>query len=297
MEKCLDSGAIQAFLDGELSFEQTEIVAGHIGACDACAREVAAAEEETALTFAALEQEFNTLVPTQRLWAKINDSIETEKSEKSFWTPIFAFFKQPSIAAFAALIIVAGIFVILMNRGNVEKNQTTAAVGQNTKIAAPTTAKSIETEIQAAPSNDEPKFVAAANVKNYRAANRVVAANVKREIRQPKIKKSAAEIENNTPSPLPLNETLTGEDSYIKTIATLTETVNNRKDEVLKASARFAFERDLAIADSAITTMKAEVKQNPQDVAAKQILRASYQNKIDLLTSVADKTELMASLK
>jgi hypothetical protein len=43
--------------------------------------------------------------------------------------------------------------------------------------------------------------------------------------------------------------------------------------------------------------MKAEVRRNPKDEAAKQILRASYQNKIDLLSSVADKTDLMASLR
>ena len=98
--KCLDSGAIQAFLDGELDFKQSEAVAEHIGACDDCAMQLAVAEEETSMAFSALEQEFNTLVPTQRLWTKINDSIEREK--KSFWTPIFAFFKQPSIAAFVA---------------------------------------------------------------------------------------------------------------------------------------------------------------------------------------------------
>ena len=48
-------------------------------------------------------------------------------------------------------------------------------------------------------------------------------------------------------------------------------------------AARFAFERDLAMTDDAIKKMKKEVKRNPNDEAAKQVLRASYQNKIDLL--------------
>ena len=43
--------------------------------------------------------------------------------------------------------------------------------------------------------------------------------------------------------------------------------------------------------------IKAEVRKNPKNDAAKDALRASYQNKIDLLSSVTEKTELMASLK
>jgi hypothetical protein len=43
--------------------------------------------------------------------------------------------------------------------------------------------------------------------------------------------------------------------------------------------------------------MRVVVKKNPKNEAAKDVLRASYENKIDLLNSVAEKTELMASLK
>ena len=117
--KCCDIGTIQAFLDGELDFERSEAVAHHVAACDDCAIMLAVAEEESSFAFDALEQEFNTLVPTQRLWTKINDSIEQEK--KSFWTPIFAFFKQPSIAAFAGLIVVVGLFALVVYRGTIDE--------------------------------------------------------------------------------------------------------------------------------------------------------------------------------
>ena len=40
-----------------------------------------------------------------------------QREKQSFWTPIFAFFSQPSIAAFAALLIVAGLFAVILNRG------------------------------------------------------------------------------------------------------------------------------------------------------------------------------------
>ncbi len=295
MDKCLDIGAVQAFLDGELDCEQSELVAHHVAACDDCAIMLAVAEEESAFAFTALEQEFNTLVPTQRLWTKINDSIEQDK--KSFWTPIFAFFKQPSIAAFAGLLIVAGLFAVVLNRGTVEEKfvavkdstQTTVSIPVSSQIEPPPAS-------QIAPTIDAPQTMKASVSKNDRMGIRVVEARLVKENRTSGVKSNKGGTVDRTPIQT-ANETLTGEDSYIKTIATLTETVNNRKDEVLKPSARFAFERDLAVADNAILTMKKEIKQNPKDEAAKQILRSSYQNKIDLLNSVADKTELMASIR
>ena len=294
MEKCLDSGAVQAFLDGELDCEQSEIVAHHVAACDDCAIMLAVAEEESAFAFTALEQEFNTLVPTQRLWTKINDSIEQEK--RSFWTPIFAFLKQPAFAAFAGLLIVAGLFALVLNRGNVEGTADVAQIKSIEKNISVPVSSSVDAPQISTPVVN-PTTIKTAIAKNNRTGMCVIEARIVKENSNLKVKSDKPKIRKDISSPSPANETLTGEESYIKTIATLTETVNNRKDEVLKPAARFAFERDLAVADNAIKTMKAEIKQNPKDESARQILRSSYQNKIDLLSSVADKTELMASLK
>jgi len=244
-----------------------------------------------------LEQEFNTLVPTQRLWTKINDSIEQEREKQSFWTPVFAFFKQPSMAAFAGLLIVAGLFAVVLNRGTAEEPKD-VAVNNPKEITNTAVSQPIEPVIQSptvSVSNESPNYILASNSKNKRSGIRVIEAkSIKTDNRKPSGKRKN---DDNIVTKPEIDETLTGEESYIKTIATLTESVKNRKDEVLKPSARFAFERDIAVADNAIKTMKKEVKQNPKNDAAKQILRASYQNKIDLLNSVADKTELMASVK
>jgi len=91
------------------------------------------------------------------------------------------------------------------------------------------------------------------------------------------------------------SDTLLGEESYVKTIATLTDSVNSRKDAALRPSEQVAFAKDLAVVDDAIGKMQKEVRKNPKNEAAKQVLRSSYQNKIDLLNSVAEKTELMAT--
>ena len=65
--KCFEIGTIQAFLDGETAPEVSLRLTGHVAECDACARQMAEAEEENSLVFSTLERELNTLVPTQRL--------------------------------------------------------------------------------------------------------------------------------------------------------------------------------------------------------------------------------------
>jgi hypothetical protein len=52
----------------------------------------------------------------------------------------------------------------------------------------------------------------------------------------------------------------------------------------------------MAVVDDAIKKMQREVRRNPKNEAAREVLRSSYQNKIDLLNSVAEKSELMATL-
>lgn len=293
-EKCYDEGIIQAFLDGELAAETVENISRHVAVCDDCALLLAVSEEESALAYTALEQEFNTLVPTQRLWTKINDSIEREK--KSFWKPIFALLLRPSTAAFASLLFVAVVSITLFTVKQDLPVQNAALTNVKESIIVSPQIKSVSAPInQSLPVTSKIRNVPNASDKSLRNEARAIkAAYVSQEnVRTPYVKPI---IENDTVVAAP-PETLSGEASYLKTIATLTQTVNNRKDEVLDSSSRFAFERDLAVTDDAIKQMRQQVEKNPRDEAAKQILRSSYQNKIDLLNSVADKTELMASLR
>jgi hypothetical protein len=303
-EKCFDIGTIQAFLDGELGSEMSERVACHTAACDVCAIMLAEAEEESAFAFSALENEFNTFVPTNRLWTKINDSIEGSK--KTFWQTVFARFSNPSVAAFASLVIVVGLFVAMLSvkpdnefvaKNNPNEQVTTAStVGTESSIqqVPQTESKADYTEITKLSSpiegNDKPRFVKAAFPE--KESNQQPIKN-----RKPDEKNNRNPNSSTQPEASVNGENLLGEDVYVETIATLEKTVESRKDEVLKPAARFAFERDLAVTEDAIKKMKAVVKKNPKNEAAKDVLRASYENKIDLLNSVAEKTELMASLK
>ncbi|MBK8304852.1 MAG: zf-HC2 domain-containing protein [Chloracidobacterium sp.] len=136
---CFDIGMIQAFLDGELTHDESTRVSGHVATCDACAVMLAVAEEESALVFPALEREFNTLVPTQRLWNKINDSIETERGNRSIFSKAWAFLAvalaNPTFAAAASVLIVIGISAaVLLNRAP-EQPTVAEVVGLKTTVS------------------------------------------------------------------------------------------------------------------------------------------------------------------
>lgn len=296
-ENCFDIGTIQAFLDGELASDTLENVARHLSLCDDCAIQLATAEEESAFAFTALEQEFNTLVPTQRLWTKINDSIERER--KPFWQPILAFFRNPALATFAAFLIVFGLFVAYLNSGNDNSTFTASVPASNPKtvpvISNPNIVNPPDQIPVSAPQKKDSQSSTVSATPQNRKGYQVVEANINSN-RQKSVTPNSPNSSFDSPKPL-VYEYLPGEESYIKTIATLEKTVDDKKDTVLKPSSRLAFEKDLALVNDAISKMQAQVKKNPKNEAAKQVLLSSYENKIDLLNSVAGKTELMASLR
>lgn len=294
-EKCFDEGTIQAFLDGELASDLLENVARHVSFCNDCAVLMAEAEEESAFAFSALEQEFNTLVPTQRLWTKINDSIGKER--KSAWQTVFAFFKNPTITAFASLLVVFGLFMTFLSLQNDIPVNSDAVIIAKQKAIEPIFDPVFP--INKIVPKDDLKSPKVAVVKQDKKDYQIVKTDFAKKESSPKIENQPDRLNpTKDKGQRTKNENyLIGEESYVKTIATLENTVNSRKDEILRPSSRFAFEKDLAVVDDAIKVMKAEVKKNPKNEAAKDMLRTSYQNKIDLLNSVTEKTELMASLK
>lgn len=310
---CLNEGTMQAFLDGELAAEKSLRVSAHIAVCDACANALAAAEEETSFAFSAIENEFNSLVPTRRLWTKINDSIVEEKKSRSFWQKfsrcISVAFANPSLAIAAGILIFVGIFAIVLIKNpfageqliaaNQTKTINNAAVDANdqkrSEISASTAAKSAavenSTNVSTAEVRQEKRQTVAVKTSS---PNRPKSAENETET-----KKNENLPPNNNFQPPKIENAayLPGEESYVKTISSLTQTVNGQKNEVLKPSAQISFERDLAVVNDAITRLKTEIRKNPKNEAARQVLYSSYQNKIDLLNSVAEKNELMASLK
>lgn len=294
---CLDIGIIQAFLDGELSASEVTRVSDHITDCDSCAMLVSQAEDENAIVFPALAREFDAMVPTQRLWARIEDSIETQKASAPWWNKlrgvIVSDLLNPQIGAFAALLIVVGLFAIYKLSGPAPA--TTNDVASTPKTAtAPATREIVPVPLainNATNDINEPVVTpsrttgATYETASYHAPRRLT---------------TEAPVNSTSDRPIAATDAsyLSGEESYVKTIASLNKSVNGDQDpNVMSASQQVSFARDMAVVDNTIKRMRDAVKKNPKDETAKQMLSTAYQNKIDLLNSVAQKQELVASLR
>ena len=309
---CFEIGTIQAFLDGETSPETTLRVTNHIAACDRCAMALAEAEDETSVVFTTLDREMNTLVPTQRLWSRINESIEVEKSRAGLWNRflslVSAAIANPSLSAAFGVLVIVGLAaaVLTLNPGVSNLNQdrrvsdaisapvpdtqpappvvSIATTGSNDLIASGS-----ETNANQAPSST---LVKETNYSPEKLGKLVVNANY--NVKRATIKPQNAYF---TPDASAALGYLPGEESYVKTIGELRQSVEGQKDSVLSPSSRVSYERDMAVVDDSIKKMRQVVKKNPRNQAAKQVLYSSYQDKIDLLNSVAQREDLVASLR
>jgi anti-sigma factor RsiW len=305
-ENCYDIGTIQAFLDGEVSPEIAMRLTDHAAECDVCALALADAEEENSLVFATLEREMNTLVPTQRLWSRINESIEVEKSRMSVWQRLAAFIStsliSPSFATAAGVLLIAVMFAMVWNyRSTPVADQPGTTVARN-DATAPAVSQPPKPVYIALTGRDS---VPSPSTSDRSAVQYVGTSNLPAD----KIRKMVTNA-NYTPANAPITAQhavvrestnsvgyLPGEESYVKTIADLKQNVDTKKDTVLSPSSRVSYERDMAVVDDSIKKMRAAVKNNPKNQAAKQVLYSSYQDKIDLLNSVAQREELMASIR
>lgn len=295
--KCIDIGTIQAFLDGETAPALSLAVTDHVAGCQNCAVLMADAEEESSIVFSALDRECNSLVPTQRLWNKINESIVVEKSRVPFWERLLqslsVFNANTSVTVAAGVLIVFTMFAAIWTlNSNVPSSETVRGVTPN--VVQPNQPRAPESVIIA--TNDSEGFLSA-NITPTQArssdraekprtvtARKGTAGRNNRPVAQQAVYRETA----SAPEYLP------GEESYVKTIADLKQNVDGDKDVVLPPSSRVAYERDMAVVDDAISKMKAVVRKNPNNQGAKQVLYSSYQNKIDLLNSVAQREEMMA---
>lgn len=296
---CLDIGTIQAFLDGETRGDETAAISGHISTCDACAMMLAEADEETSFVMAAVESDVNTLVPTQRLWSRINDAIEEERTKVSFWHRAYAgltsLMAGPSLATAAVVLVLFGFFAFIFipgggldapaNQVAAVPQQTAAPVNNPTQAVAPVENETpTSSDIAEAQPDAMPPAAARPKAEPVRA--------MQASYRPERATRPAGGDFR------PVNALyVPGEDSYLNTIETLKASYDSQKDRVLSPSSRVAFERDLAVVENSIKQMREVVRKNPNNQAARQVLYSSYQDKIDLLNSVGQKEELLASLQ
>jgi predicted anti-sigma-YlaC factor YlaD len=301
--KCFEIGIIQAFLDGETSPDLTARVTEHIAMCDACAIQLADADEENSIVFSTLDREFNTLVPTQRLWTRINETISVEKSRLSVWQRFLAAFpllqlSSPTFAAIAGVVMLVTAFAVVNGLRNRVDNGTIAAVEPPTTIeSVPVSVPKVDpvaSVIESASASTDAKTARPTSVQASVKESRIPAEKIRNVVNAEYIAAKRDPIRDMNAVEAAY---LPGEDSYVKTISDLKQSVDSKKDRLLTTSSRISYERDMAVVNDSIKRMKAVVRQNPRNQAAKQVLYSAYQDKIDLLNSIAQREELMASLR
>lgn len=282
---CLEIGVIQGFIDGELPEDVLVSVSDHLSACDDCLQMVSIAEAETLAVFSAMERELGPMIPTQRLWSRINDQIDSER--RGFFGRlghIFStVFMSPSMAVAAPMIlaVTAAAVLFLQSPNSVEVVKQAPAVGGS----------STDRNSERIASEPEPDT-------RYQdgSVRKVIMASSRRPASAPAFEKAVFRS-GNAVAAVKNEAVVNGEEVYLKTISAMRSTVDNNKDGVLSTAERIAYERELAVIEDSISRTKKELKRNPKSESARQVLLASYQNKIDLLNSVVQREELIASLR
>ena len=251
--KCLDIGTIQAFLDGETRPEDALRISDHVADCDACTILLAQAEEENSLVFSVLDRELNTLVPTQRLWNRINAEIAEEKSHASIWQrflgTITASLLSPSFGGVAGILLIVGLLsVVWLNRqapmsltdiGAVEQSQEVAPEAPKEPSVVDVAVTGDDAAIPTTSSKPQPTVVRS-TLSDEELKRMVITANhIERGPKKTSVMPASA------PQYLP------GEESYIKTINELQQSIT-AQNASMKASGQVAFQRDLAVVDDAI---------------------------------------------
>ncbi|MFL6211499.1 MAG: anti-sigma factor family protein [Pyrinomonadaceae bacterium] len=305
MSMCLDEGMLQAYLDGELPAAQMEATAQHLAACATCAELAHEAEHEYALFSTAFAPVLSTPPPTERLRARLEETIadlqapprritETPTSRLRAWwgTLAAAFAVTPrQAAAFASFLLAVALTITL-----------TMLRPQSPPIeqAAKNPGGQPSTIVPDGGSNPTPSsqgdnaLVATTSGANGGNSDRISIPPAKFPIRNER--RPAANRPNEArplmPSPAPL---LPEEKNYLRTIATLDAAIKAQGVQALPPSLRAEYERNIAVVDEQIIATRVAARRNPQSTDAKEFLRAAYQNKVDLLTTVADQTQFIAA--
>jgi hypothetical protein len=311
-EICLDEGMTQGYLDGELSLEMMEHVAGHIAACVACAEMVREAEGEWAMFQTAFADELAQPVPSEQLRVRINSAIDAldapattpqafqqkDNSGLRAWLGAFAAtFTQQRAAGFAslvALVAFAAIFfaVYRHNPGPATANEENSYVASNEssgeieKTGAPVVSEQGPSPASTGATQTQDKPIRRNNKANTGA--QFLAANYKPQ-RATALKNNSSTGTATTLPVKPVEAELPGEKSYLKTIASLTTAIDSNNTLTMQPTLRAEYERNLALVNQAISSTRPLALSKPGDPAATQFLYSAYQSKIELLSAVADR--------
>jgi anti-sigma factor RsiW len=315
-----DEGVIQAYLDGELAAEAAAAAAAHFAHCAACAGALDEARAETAFFATAFAPDEGSAVPTEVLRARLNAALARLEDAApaggsaphpavrgSLFAPLrrlFAFTPQRG-AAFASLLAVAAFAAIFAVTQKQQSPQRANDGGQLARADAtptpmlggpPPAAVSAMAPAEASGITAVERQPAPVRVSGTRDHVAVVDTSAARRSHS---REKAARGLTEMAAGKTLVESgaevlLPGEENYRQAIASLSKAVELGGDAVMSPKARFDYERNLALLDSAINETRRVALRDPKDKETVSFLLAAYQSKVDLLTTVADQAQVAA---
>jgi len=284
MTRCLDEATLQSYFDGELSGERLETVTLHLASCSTCATAAREIDEEINLLMTALEPEFETSVPTERLRQRIDAAVldyrsgATSTRERAgfgaFISSLLSFGTQRTLG-YASLVMVLAFAAIF---GLVKYRTTTpvpVAPQKQPQVAQ------VATVVE-----KTPEKIAAAPTTIKQAPVNISTQRKNTDLAYRPIKVSYKSNAAPTPSPERV-KLLPGEGAYLQTIARLDSTIKANKKQ-MRPSLQVEYERNLAVVDRAIAATRTAAKKNPNDPDTADFMFAAYQSKVDLLNTIAD---------
>ena len=320
MEFCLNEATLHAYLDGELSPEALNGVALHLASCDTCAQAAHAAEAELALFNAAFAPVMQASVPTEKLRARLDEAIAEMSAPqrqlatraaaatrvRSFFESLVASlttFTPRQATAFASLLVAVALAVVFFAlTGAPDDTNSPKLIARNADAPAPAgsatrtgdnPARGVEQVAVQTPDKVVNTTAPARNDSGGAGvANRSLSVNARVNARS-QVAPTRGEGGDVAAVPATASEpVLEDEKTYLNSIASLTSAIEAQGAEGMTPTLRAEYARNLAVVNQAILASRVAARRNPQDTDAKEFLRAAYQNKVELLSAVADQTQI-----
>jgi len=319
MKTCLEAGTLQSYLDGELSPNAMQSVAAHLASCRACAALAREAEAELALFMEAMAPAalLPASVPTARLRERLDAALAAEatgqhdkrpaaaRGESGWreWLAGLAAFLTPApgrAVAFASLLVAVLLSALFVSQqfapGEIKQSEVAVVPVSSgaddvplTNGVAPVAAVNSATTPTPPASSTGPSKAAPRKRDNRDAVNQLASYSSRpRPSGGVTQATRGGEVASATGRPV----LLPGEKTYLSAIASLTSTIESRTPQAMPPSLRVEYERNLALVDQAILSTRVAARRNPQDTDAQDFLRSAYQNKVELLSAVAEQSQL-----
>lgn len=287
MRKCLDEGTLQGYLDGELSPVISKEATLHLAACAACAANVREAESELAMFASAFAADASLTIPSEQLRERLETAIAGIESAKpsaqtsalrsaswnwrGWFTSLAASCalnpaRAAAFASLAAVVLFGMIFAVVISQSDEIREDSMAK-----HEPAPNKLDGAE--------NVHSDTIVAKSKQSVTPGQKSTAPITKR----PRIRHRAAP---RRPAILP------GEENYLNTIASLSKVVEASGDTLLSPSLRADYERNLALVNQTIDASRRNALRHPQDRDAQKFLLAAYENKVELLSVVANQSQV-----